>query len=116
MTDTVFASAREQEDVKALYLHDKAGETIRAMFEHVEQIHTLCGEREYRKAVSSLHHCLANMLRRSWSNEAMVTKDGNLGLLVQEGDRFVFGIVWFRDRSKDGTALEGVPGEWSCHS
>jgi hypothetical protein len=132
----VFTHLTEREDVKGVWLHDLAADTIRAMFEHCEQMlsyddlyqfivpmdqaelaifHEKCVE-HYHAAVRSLHHCLAQLLRKGFAAEAYVTKDGPLSLYVQEGDVFVFGIIFHRDRSYDDTPFAGRYGDWSCHS
>ena len=120
MTTERFDELRTREDVRTLYIHEQAGLTITRMLERCELIKNTWGTgEEFTKAVTSLHHCLAALLRTGFSNEAYITKENDdigLSLYVQEGEAFVFGIVWFRNRSYDNTPLSGISGEWSTHS
>ena len=122
MTTKTFDRLRTQEDVRTLYIHQLAADAIKSMFGQCQKIKVAFGVgEEYGKAVLSLHHCLAALLGRGFSTEAYVTKENEfngagLSLFVQEGDAFVFGIVWFRDRSYDDTPKAGIAGEWSTHS
>lgn len=123
MTSTKgFEDLRTRDDVRTLYIHDQAGETMRRMFAQVEKIKETFGPHaEYERAVTTLHQCLANLLRIGFSREAYVTKEldydkNGLTLYIQEGDVFVFGIVWFRERMYDDTDRAGIAGSWSCHS
>lgn len=105
------------DSTKAVYVHDAAGETINAMLQHVEKIRQTYGPYdEYIKANTSLHHALGSLFRLGFARECHVCRDGDLSLVVQEGESFVFGIVFFRDRAYDGTDREGLAGEWSLHS
>lgn len=115
------AHLAEREDVDTLYVHRLGAETIHNMFVHVEKIKEAFGAgEEYAKAASSLGYCIDKLFQQGFAPEAYITKDSvetpGKSLLVQCGDRFVFGIVWFRDRKYDGTPLEGIAGDWSAHS
>jgi len=110
-----------EEETRTLFVHDKAGEVITAMFLQCEKIKATYGPYdEYVKAITSLHWCLDKLMTRTgFGRKAWVTKehdDIGLSLFVQEEHGFVFGIVWSRDRSQDGTDREGIAGDWSCHS
>lgn len=113
----VLADQGTRDDVKAIYVHDRAMETIQAMIAHTEKIKVTFGlGKEYTTAALSLHHALFSLFRLGFARECLVTKDGDLSLYVQEGTAFVYGIVWFRDRAYDGTDKEGIAGDWSLHS
>ena len=111
----------EQEDVKALFVHEKAIEAIGRMHDQVALIGRTFGEnsQEYRDAAVSLMHCLWSLFRFGWGDQSYVTKergDDGLSLFVQAGPSFVYGIIWFRNRRDDGTSLAGIAGTWSTHS
>jgi hypothetical protein len=108
-----------RDDVKTIAFHDLAMDEIRAMLEHTRKVGEIFGydNKTYIDEVTSLHNCLSALFRVAWSRNSYVTKDSNLSLYVQEGDVFVFGMIFFRDRTYDNPPEGYVqPGTWSLHS
>lgn len=114
-----FTTLVEREDVKTVAYHDLALDEIREMFVACEGVASDHGfdSAEHIDMVRSLHKCLTNLFRVGFGRQAYITRDGNLSLLVQEGESFVFGMVFHRNRAWDNPP-EGhyQPGTWSVHS
>ena len=106
-----------REDVKAFFLTDGAAEVIDAIFTHTRAVanHYGLDSTEYAEQADSLATCLATVFgRKAFGRRMSISKDGDLSLLCNEDDAFVFGMVFFPDRRRDGAAV--VPGTWSLHS
>ena len=113
--DTTALLART--DVKAFFLHHEALAVIAAMFAHTRAVADAYGtdSAAYAEQADSLANCLSTVFgRRGWGNRVSITKDGDLSLYCDEDGAFVFGMVFHRDRGKEGA--EVVPGTWSLHS
>lgn len=113
--DTTELLARD--DVKAFFITHDAIAVIDEMVRLTRAVaaHYGTGSTEYTDQVESLLNCLRHIFGRTAFGQRMrITKDGERSLFCNEDDRFVYGMIFFRDKSKDGA--EVVPGTWSLHS
>lgn len=109
----------DRDDVKTIAYHDFALETIVNMIDHPAKVAATFGtdSEEYKEELKSLHDCLKALFRTGFSNQAYVTKDGDLSLYINEGGKFVFGMVFHRNRTYDNPPTGRTqPGTWSLHS
>lgn len=119
MTTQDFSALLQRTDVKTIAVHDNALTAIHDMLvacEKVAQDHGF-GSDVHRPMVESLHKCLNSLFSKGFGNHSYVTKEADLSLYVQDGDTFVYGIVFHRDRKWDNPpAGHQQPGTWSTHS
>lgn len=114
-----FKHLADDPEVKVFYIHEKALDTIEAMTLHTAQVRNIFGAEspEYIEEASSLLQVMRQMFSFGFHRAQYVTRDGDLSLYVNEGDIFVFGVIFHRNRKYDNPPAGAVqPGSWSCHS
>jgi hypothetical protein len=110
-----------EQDYKAFFIHKNAVDAIAAMFALTHSVGAAYGveSTEYTRQLDSLLSCLTAIFGRAGFGRRMsivldTVLDGGLSLHCNEDDAFVFGMVFHRDRSKEGADV--IPGTWSLHS
>jgi hypothetical protein len=119
MLSDQFPALIERDDVKTLAVHDLALTEIQAMFDATNRVAATHGKTsdEYLNMVTSLNQCLGSLFRVGFGSKSYITRDGNLSLFVQDGDSFVFGMIFHPDHKWDNPPEGYVqPGTWTLHS
>jgi hypothetical protein len=96
---------------KTVVYTESAITTIGAMNNHVHKLraHYGPGSSEHTEAAERLAHVMHTIIMAGFSNHAVVSKDGDLSLFVNEGaGSYVYGIIWHG--TKRGCTNEG------CHA
>ena len=110
----------DSEEHKTFFISDRAMTVIGDMFTRTREVGEVFGydSKVYIDMATSLNHCLSQVLTRTGFGRRMtIAKDGELSLFCNEDDAFVFGMVFFRDRTYDNPpAGKPQPGTWSLHS
>jgi hypothetical protein len=104
-------------DTKTFFISDLAMAVIGKMFAHTGAVANTYGldSEVYAAQADSLANCLTAVLTRTGFGRPMhITQDGEMSLYCNEDGRFVFGMIFFRDRRYDGAEVQ--PGTWSLHS
>jgi hypothetical protein len=106
-----------RDDVKAFFITHDAITVIDEMFRLTRAVANRYGaeSKEYTDQIETLSGCLRHIFGRPGLGRRMfITKEGERSLFCNEDNALVFGMIFFRDRSKDGAEI--VPGTWSLHS
>lgn len=93
---------------KTVVYSESAIATISAMNNHVHLLRSHYGpsSSEHTEAAERLAHVMHTIIMAGFSNQATVSKDGDLSLFVNEGNgTYVYGIIWHG--TKRGCTNEG---------